>query len=107
MGVIINQTLSNLLASGESIKKKITQTAHGFSIGQWVYLNGTTYVLVDANSISSVNSVGVVTAVTTDTFDLTVDGYVSNLTGLTSGTKYYISTTAGTIPVDTKITFPN
>lgn len=84
--------------SGESSSKLITQLAHGFAVGNWVYLNGSNYTLTDADVLASTDSVGVVTEVeNANTFTLTSDGYATGLTGLVAGTRYYLSTTAGAI----------
>jgi hypothetical protein len=96
--------------SGEANVKEISQTAHGFTVGQWVYFNGTTYALTDADSLSSLDSIGVVSEViSTNIFTVTTSGYVSNLSGLTAGTRYFISSTAGEItsnaPINAKAVF--
>jgi hypothetical protein len=85
-------------ASGDATIKAITQTAHGFTVGQWVYLNGTVYTLTDSDLAASSDSVGVVTTVTdANTFSITTEGYAIGLSGLTAGTRYYLSGTTGAI----------
>ena len=82
--------------SGDAVKKNITQSSHGFSVGDWLYLNSTTYTLADSDAEATAEVVGVVSAVAdANNFTLTTHGYVSGLAGLTAGTAYYLSGTAG------------
>ncbi len=81
--------------------KEVTQTAHGLSVGNVVYFNGTNYVkakavLTYAGDRQS-DVIGVVSAVASaNAFTITLDGIVSGLSGLTAGTIYYLSpTTSG------------
>jgi hypothetical protein len=85
--------------SGETVEKDINQTTHGFSVGEWVYHNGTIYVLAQADVDATSDAVGVVSAVAgVDDFTLVVHGYVSGLSGLTAGAAHFISdTVAGAI----------
>lgn len=75
----------------------ITQASHGFSVGNVLYLNGTTYALAQANSTVTSEVIGVVSqVVNTNTFVLTTVGRISGLSGLTPGSVYWLSdTTAG------------
>jgi hypothetical protein len=80
-----------------SLTKSITQTAHGFTVGQWVYLVGAVYTLVDSDAAASTDSVWVVSAVTdANIFVITFSGYVTGMSGLTLG-RNYVSNTAGAI----------
>lgn len=85
--------------SGTSISKSISQTAHGFSVGNWVYYNGTSYALAQASTVTLAEVIGVVTQVIdTNNFVLTVNGSATGLSGLTAGTIYFLSpTSAGAI----------
>lgn len=75
-----------------------TQTTHGFVVGDWVYLVGTVYTKTDSDAAASADSVGVVTSIpTVNTFTLATEGYVTGLSGLTAGTRYYLGATAGAI----------
>ncbi len=77
--------------------KTITQ-AHTFTVGQWLYLNGSVYALTDSDVSTSTDSVGVVSAVTdANNFTLTTEGLVTGLSGLTAGSVYYLSGTPGAI----------
>jgi hypothetical protein len=87
-------------ASGTTVEKTITQAAHGFTVGQWLYLNGSVYTLTDADVVSSTDSVGVVSVVTdANNFKIVTSGYITGLSGLIAGSRYYISSTAGGITV--------
>jgi hypothetical protein len=83
-------------AGGEELKKSITQSTHGFSVGDVLYHNGTIYALADADTEATAEVVGIVSAVAdTNTFTLLYSGYISGLSGLTAGTVYFLSATAG------------
>jgi hypothetical protein len=85
--------------------RSITQTAHGFSVGNVIRYNGTTYVLAQADVSTNADVEGIITAVTTNTFTLTLDGYVTGLAGLTAGTDYFLSaTTAGLLTATAPVT---
>jgi hypothetical protein len=85
--------------SGEAVSKSITQTTHGFAVGDWLYLNSTTYTKAIATSAAAAEIVGIVSAVAdANTFTLTTAGYVSTLSGLTAGAVYFLSpSSAGTM----------
>ena len=52
----------------------ITQNAHGFAVGKWVYLVGSVYTLTNANTTASTDSVGVVSSVpTANTFNIVTE----------------------------------
>jgi hypothetical protein len=79
-------------SASDSDVTAITQAAHGFSVGDWLRLSGTTYVLAQADSEANAEVVGVVSAVAdVDNFTLTTGGLVTGLSGLTAGTVYYLS----------------
>lgn len=78
--------------SGSAITKTITQSAHGFSAGNWVYLNGSSYALAKADSSTTAESVGVVSSVVdANNFVLTQLGYVTGFSSLTAGSVYWLS----------------
>jgi len=95
----------NQLSALQASVKQITQTAHGFAVGDWLWFNGTAYALGQANNASSSVIIGMVSAVATvDVFVLTLEGYVDSsvgLTGLSPGVLYYLSngTPGGMSPV--------
>src|SRR4051812_34892565 len=77
------------------------QVAHGFSIGNIVYLNGATYTLAEANTISSSEVLGVVIkSINADNFIIQYNGFVQGLAGLTAGSVFYLSpSTAGALTI--------
>lgn len=88
-----NHVVSGTIDSGV-VANSITQVAHGFSVGDLLYLSGGTYVLAMADDVVSAEVVGMVSAVTdADTFILASVGKVSGLAGLTAGTVYFLSPT--------------
>lgn len=84
---------------GANTIKSITQTAHGFAVGDCIRLNGTSYTKAQGDSSANAEFVGIVSAVTSaNVFVLTQLGYISGLSGLTAGVGYFLSpTTAGTM----------
>lgn len=85
--------------SGTDVTKSITQTAHGFAVGDWLYYTGTQFSKAKADADATSEVLGVVSAVAdANTFSLTTVGFVSGLSGLTAGNTYYLSAdTAGAI----------
>ncbi len=78
--------------AGGSSSYTITQTTHGFAVQDIVRFNGTIYVKAQADSAANAEVVGIVSAVTNaNVFVLTVIGQVTGLSGLTSGTTYFLS----------------
>lgn len=78
----------------DSLKRTVTQSGHGFSVGQVVYLNSSTYTLAIGTSAAAAEVVGMVTSVVdVNNFELTEYGYVTGLSGLTAGVVNYLSTT--------------
>lgn len=76
----------------------VTQTAHGFVVGNWVRTSASGYLLAQANSSSNAEPLaGVVSSVTdTNTFTLQDTGKYGS--GLTPGVSYFLSTSvAGAI----------
>ena len=74
----------------------IAQTGHGFSVGNPVYFNGTSFVLARADVWTTLAQ-GLVGEVTdANNFRLYQSGTVTTLSGLVAGTDYYLSAvTAG------------
>ena len=72
--------------------------ANTFAIGNWLYLNGSTYALAKADSANTASVVGIVSAASSTQFTLTTSGLVAGLSGLTVGANYFLSpTTSGAI----------
>jgi hypothetical protein len=82
---------------GGGTTDRITQVGHGFNVGDILYLNGSTYTKAIATSAAAAEVVGVVSRnIDTDTFEITLSGEVTGLTGLTAGEVYFLSaSTAG------------
>jgi len=80
---------------------RITQSSHGFVIGDILYLSGTTYTKAIATAANTAEVVGMVSRVVdSSTFELTLSGEVAGLTGLTAGEVYFLSAaTAGAMTV--------
>lgn len=79
--------------------KLIWQASHSFSVGDVLYLNGTTYTKAKADAAATSEVVGMVSAVAgVNDFTITTGGYVIGLSGLTAGSVYFLSpTTAGAL----------
>lgn len=76
----------------DAVTYDVAQVGHGFSVGDWVYLNGTTYTAAQANAANTAEVVGVVSAVAdADNFTLQMAGRVTGLSGLTAGDVYFLS----------------
>lgn len=86
-------------AGGGSSTLTVTQASHGFSVGNVLYLNSSTYTLADADAAATAEVVGIVTEVTdANTFVLTTGGPVTGLSAsFTAGTVYFLSGTAGAL----------
>ena len=84
---------------GSGSVSRITQNSHGFSVGHVLAFNGTNYVKAQADTSSNAEVVGIVSRVVdANTFEITLNGQVSGLTGLTAGGVYFLDpTTAGAI----------
>lgn len=84
--------------TGTSLTKAIAQVAHGFAVGDLVYLVSTTYTKAIATSAAAAEVVGIVSAVAdVDNFTLQFAGRVTGLSGLTAGATYFLSpSSAGT-----------
>lgn len=77
----------------------VTQTAHGFVIGDVLRHNGTSWVKALADSEANAEVIGIVSSVPdANTFTLLSDGNITGLSGLTAGATYFLSaTTAGAL----------
>lgn len=79
----------------------VTQTTHGFVVGDWLRHNGTIYVKAQADSATDAQVAGVVVeVVSANVFILQNGGYTDVLSGLTAGALYYLSpSSAGAMTV--------
>lgn len=83
-------------ASGSAMTLAVSQSSHGFAVGDVLYHNGTIYAKADADAASTADVVGIVSVVGgTDDFTLHIGGAITTLSGLTAGTVYFLSGTAG------------
>lgn len=81
------------------MRKRISQTTHGFAVQDVLKHTGSAYAKAQADSAANAKVVGMVVAVpNANTFDIIVSGEVTGLTGLTAGSVYYLdASTAGAI----------
>ena len=84
-------------AAASAVTKAISQTAHGFAVQDIIYYNGTAWAKAQADADATSEAIGMVSAVAgANDFTVTYSGEVSGLSGLTSGSTYYLSAaTAG------------
>jgi hypothetical protein len=80
---------------------KVTQVGHTFDEGEILYYTGSAYARALANAANTSEIVGMVSRVIdADTFEVTLEGKVTGLTGLTAGEVYFLSPiTAGAITI--------
>jgi hypothetical protein len=85
--------LETAIGAGGTVDK-ITQTAHAFLVGEVLYYTGTAYARALANAANTSEIVGMVSRVIdANTFEATLEGKVTGLTGLTAGEAYFLSPT--------------
>jgi len=65
--------------------------SNSFSAGQAIYRTAGSYVLAQANAVSSSDVVGIIQNVTSTALTAVINGNISGLTGLTDATEYYLS----------------
>ncbi len=83
--------------SATSIRKTVTQAAHGFTAKQVVYDNNGTWALARADNINTSRVTGIIESATTNDF-VVVQAGNGAFSGLVSNTQYYLSgDTAGLI----------
>lgn len=80
-------------AAGNAAITSVTQSSHGFSVGNLIYNTGSAYAKAIATSEAAAEVLGIVTTVpTANTFTFTTVGELSGiLTGLTPGAAYFLS----------------
>jgi len=72
---------------------RVTQTGHGFTVGEALYTTSGSYALAlaDASNPEKAEALGVVSRVVdSNTFDITFEGRINGLSGLTSGSVYFL-----------------
>ena len=90
--------------SGDRIESTLTQTGHGFVIGDVIGHNGSFYLKVDSDIANSVEPLGIVSEVNGDEFVVVYSGYIDTTSivdegslMLSDGTLYYLSEIEGKI----------
>ena len=79
---------------GDAIKKTYNQISHNFQIGQVIAHNGSTFVLKEASSSNSDETIGLVSQINdSNNFTVTYAGFFDGtaVTGLSANTVYYVS----------------
>jgi len=80
---------------GGGAKSTVTQAAHGFVVGDIIYLSGSTYTDALANAATTAEVVGICSKVIgVNSFELTLSGLVTSVTSpasLTPGAVYFLS----------------
>lgn len=86
----------------------VTQTTHGFVVGDVLKVTGGVYSKAQANNTTNAAAVGIVYSVTdANNFVLCTSGYVGGLSGLTVGITYYLSDTVAGALTATAPTAPS
>jgi hypothetical protein len=82
-------------ASSTSLTWGVTQSSHGFSVGDAIYFDGSTetYELAQADDATTLGAFIVSAVANTNTFTVCQNGKIDGLSGLTAGQYYFVSTT--------------
>lgn len=82
-------------ASSTSLTWSVTQSSHGFSVGDAIYFDGSTetYELAQADDATTLGAFIVSAVANTNTFTVCQNGKIDGLSGLTAGQYYFVSTT--------------
>lgn len=80
--------------SGESVSWSVTQSSHGFSVGDVIYFDGSSYATAQADDATTLGVFLVSAVADANTFTATFSGKISGLTGLTAGEYYFVSTSS-------------
>jgi len=76
----------------EGFRINVTQNSHGFSVGQALYLAGSTYTLAKADAQSTSDVLGLIVTITdANNFVLQTQGRITGLSGLTAGEGHFLS----------------
>jgi hypothetical protein len=101
----IDNTGAITLANGglSRIQKTYTQSSHGFVAGDVLKKSGGVWAKAQANSATNAEVLGVVESVTTNTFRLVFAGEIT-LSGLTTETNYWLSSSSAGVTTTTEPT---
>lgn len=101
-------TLAWTTAAGPAVAGSVTQTSHGFSVGNVLRFTGTIYATAKANAADNAEVVGIVSKVAdANTFTLLTSGKITGLSGLTAGNVYFLSASSSGALTATHPTAPN
>jgi len=81
-------------SGGDAIKKRYNQTLHGFSVGQVISYNGTSFQLKLAGPSDTNETIGMVSKIDdANNFTVTYAGFIDTtaISGLSANTVYYVS----------------
>lgn len=94
--------------SGDATKKTFTQTAHGLSVGNAVELDGSgNWIKADSSDVTKL-AIGIVSTVAdANTVEVTFSGFISGLSGLTTGEYHYTSAATPGLLTATEPASPN
>lgn len=94
--------------SGETIAISVSQVAHGLSVQDAIYFDGTNWIKAQADALTTLG-IGVVQAVAdANNFTVVTDGKITGLSGLTTGNWYYVSdATAGLLTLTESTIYSN
>lgn len=93
--------------SGNSLVNTITQTAHGFIVGDILYYTGSAWAKAKADNVGTAEVIGMVSVVVnSNNFKLHFGGYITTLSGLTAGVVYFLSDTVAGLLTATEPTSP-
>ncbi len=107
-GIVYNTTTTGVLSIATagthySAPLSVNQNAHGFAVGDLLYLVSTTWTKAIASSAAAAEVLGIVTTVTdANNFILTMQGYITGLSGLTAGAVYFLSPSSAGLATTTE-----
>lgn len=88
-----------------AVVKAVNQTTHGFAVQDVIYYTGSAWAKAKADADSTSEAIGMVSAVAdADNFTVTFSGEITGLSGLTSGTTYYLSSATSGLATATEPT---
>ena len=77
---------------------RVTQAAHGFTVGKVIYNNAGTFATALSTHLTAGGAYVVSTVIDASNFEMIQAGKVTGMAGLTAGTRYYVSAgAAGTL----------